>query len=85
MQHDEPLMLLQQVVPLVQQTAPPPETTPQTSPLGQHWPPMQVELLSQVPQLTSWPQLFLADPQVWLPQVVVTLSGVQQVRLAVQI
>jgi hypothetical protein len=47
-------------------------------PLQQVWP------VPQVPQLTVWPQLFVADPQVWPPQVVARLSGVQQVRPAVQ-
>jgi hypothetical protein len=74
---------LQQVVPPEQQTALPALATPQISPSGQHWPPMQEDPLAQVPQSTAWPQLFVTVPQVAVPQVVALLFGVQQVPLAV--
>jgi hypothetical protein len=71
-----------QTWPLVQQKVPP--NAVQTSPLGQHWPLRQVDPLAQVPQFTGWPQLFVTVPQVVVPQVVATGSGVQQVPLVVQ-
>src|SRR5262249_52326931 len=49
----------------------PPRDVPlQTSLLGQHWPPTHVDPAAQVPQVTVWPQLFVAVPQIWpVPQV----------------
>jgi hypothetical protein len=56
----------------------------QTWPLGQHWPPTQVDPLAQLPQFTVWPQLFAAVPQVWPVPHVGGPVGVQQVPLLVQ-
>jgi hypothetical protein len=70
--------LKQQLRPAGQQPA-----APQTAPL-QHWPSRQVDPLAQVPQLTIWPQLFRANPQVLPAQVVARLSGVQHVPFSRQ-
>jgi hypothetical protein len=53
-------------------------------PLGQHWPPTQVDPLAQLPQSTVWPQLFAAVPQVWPGGHVGGPDGVQQVPPMVQ-